>query len=94
MSLLLFTVLTWGAANDKQVPPSPKELAKAIESFTGRAVVTADVRRVSCSAFEEEPTEQICKWQQRTGKRWRRYSTYLAIDGRGWHLIDEPAPIR
>ena len=81
-------------AGDGFAYPTSAELAKAIEAFTGRAVAAADVRGVSCLSIEEEPTEAVCKWHQRKGKRWQRYSTYVAIDGHGWHLIDEPAPIR
>ena len=90
----VFAVLALGAASGTSVSLTPAEMAKAIEAFTGRTVATADVRRVSCVPIEEEPTEAICKWQQRIGNRWLRYSTYVAIDGRGWHLIDEPGPIR
>ncbi len=94
MISLFHAALVFAAASGAWALPTPPELAKAIEVFTGRPLAKADVRRVSCVAIEEEPTEAVCKWQQRRGKRWHRYSTYVAIDGKGWHLIDEPAPIR
>jgi hypothetical protein len=94
MSSVLYQVLAFAAASGASASPTSAELAKAIAAFTGKPVATADVRRVSCIRFEEEPTEAVCKWQQRNGKRWQRYSTYVAVDGRGWHLIDEPGRIR
>ena len=67
------------------VGPTPREFAKAL------AVNVRDIRRLSCKGFgEDEPTEAVCNWQQRVGKNWKRYSTYVAIDGPGWVLIDEP----
>jgi hypothetical protein len=94
MSSILFPLLAFAAASGAWQLPTSAKLAKAIEAFTGKPVAVAEVRRVSCVAIEEEPTEAVCKWQQRIGKRWQRYSTYAATDGRGWHLIDEPGPSR
>lgn len=71
--------------------PSLAEFAKALSEHTGQNVKAADLRRLSCQDFgSDEPTEAKCRWQQRIGTRWKRCSTYLAIDARGWHLIDEP----
>lgn len=75
------------------VAPTPLEFASALTAFTGRPVALTDIRRVSCKSFgADEPTEAKCSWQQRTGRSWKRYSTYLAVDAQGWHLIDEPYP--
>jgi hypothetical protein len=73
--------------------PSPTEFANALADFSGKQVTVADVRHLSCRGFgADEPTEAECSWQQRIGKSWKPYSTYIAVDGRGWHLIDEPNP--
>ena len=89
-SLILLAVISSAAS----IAPSRPELAKALSEFTGKPVSTADVRRVSCKRIDEEPTEAFCRWQQKRNREWERFSTYLAVDGRGWHLIDEPNPIR
>ena len=71
--------------------PTPKEFADAVAAFTGKGVRETNVRRVSCDSMgEDEPTEAECNWQQRIGGKWKRYSTYVAIDGHGWQLIDAP----
>lgn len=71
--------------------PTPAEFAKALSEHTGQTVDAADLRRLSCKNFgADEPTEAKCRWHQRIGTKWKRYSTYVAIDARGWHLIDEP----
>lgn len=71
--------------------PSTRQLAHAISTFTGHPVRARDLRRVHCEDIEEEPTEFACRYEQRdTRGRWRRWSTYLAISGAGWQLIDEP----
>ena len=73
--------------------PTPHEFAKALADFTGKHIKVTDVRHLSCKGFgPNEPTEADCSWQQRIGKKWKRYSTYVAVDGSGWHLIDEPIP--
>ena len=71
--------------------PTPAEFAKALSEHTGRNVNAADLRRLCCKDVgADEPTEAKCRWQQRVGVKWRKFSTYVAIDARGWHLIDEP----
>jgi hypothetical protein len=48
----------------------------------------ADIRAVHCIAPDEEPTEFECKWEQRTKGGWVKRTTWLAIDGNGWHVMD------
>jgi hypothetical protein len=70
-----------------------QEFVKALAEHTGQQVKVADLRHLSCKSFgADEPTEAECSWQQRTGSTWKRFSTYVAVDGRGWHPIDEPNP--
>jgi hypothetical protein len=77
------------------VGPSPAEFASALAAFTGKPVKAANVRHLSCKGFgADEPTEADCSWQQRVGTNWKGFSTYVAVDARGWHLIDEPNPKR
>ena len=85
--------LLFASAGPSFVGPTPAEFASAVADFTGKPVKVADVRRLSCKGFgADEPTEAVCSWQQRIGGSWKRFSTYVAVDGRGWHLIDEPNP--
>jgi|SRR5690242_6791787 len=70
---------------------TPSEMARAVSHFTGKQVGAADIRRVSCSRIDEEPTEASCHWQQRTAGKWHRYSSYIAGSGDGIQLIDEPS---
>ena len=82
---LIASFLLAATADPGLVAPAPREFAKAI------AVNVRDIRRLSCKGFgQDEPTEAVCNWQQRVGKSWKRYSTYVAMDGPGWVLIDEP----
>ena len=96
MSTVILAVLALAAADGATLSrtPTPAELAEALRTFTGKTLATADVRRVSCKGVREEPTEFVCKWRQRSGKHWRNYASYLAINGRGIQLIDNPTPIR
>jgi hypothetical protein len=94
MSYAFYSLLMIAAAGGSAASPTPAELAKAVEAFTGRPVAATDVRHVACAAIEEEPTEAVCKWEQKIGKRWQRYSTTVAVDGKGWLLIDGPELIR
>jgi hypothetical protein len=87
-------LLALAVSSAPAIGPNRAEFASALTEFTGKPVSVADLRRVSCERIGEEPTEAICKWQQRRGREWQRFSTYVAVDGRGWHLIDEPNPIR
>jgi hypothetical protein len=73
--------------------PSPAELAEALGEFTGKPVSASDVRGLSCEGIEEEPTEAVCKWDQMKSGEWMQFSTYVAVDGRGWHLIDTPSDL-
>ena len=71
--------------------PTPQEFAKVLAEHTGAHVKATDLRHLSCKDFgADEPTEASCRWQQRVGRKWKRYSVYVAADGSGWHLIDEP----
>ena len=90
---MMLTALLLLSANPTFAAPTPQEFANALAEFTGKAIKVTDVRRLSCEGFgADEPTEAECSWQQRIGRKWKRYSTYIAVDGHGWHLIDEPNP--
>lgn len=94
MSPLSPVFLLLAATQANFAKPTTLEMAKAVGEFTRMKVSTDDIRRVKCWRIEEEPTEAKCEWHQKSGGRWQRLSTYVAIDARGWHLIDEPAPIK
>jgi hypothetical protein len=92
--LHLLGLLLLSGANTGVVGPSRVEFAKALAEFTRNPVNASDVRRLSCRGFGEEPTEAACRWEQRNGGDWKRFSTYVAAEGQGWVLIDSPSPIR
>ena len=48
----------------------------------------ANVRAIHCIAPDEEPTEFQCKWEEHIKGRWAKRTTWLAIDGNGWHVMD------
>lgn len=92
MTLIALFLLSAGSG---LAGPTTQEFANALAEHTGAHVKVTDVRHLSCKGFgADEPTEANCGWQQRSGKNWKRYSTNVAVDGRGWHLIDEPNPGR
>jgi hypothetical protein len=75
--------------------PTPAELARAIGQVSKQRLSPQDVRPLRCTELAEEPTEFECRWAQRIAGRWQRFSTYLAIDGSGWTIIDwPPAKVR
>jgi hypothetical protein len=47
------------------------------------------IRVIGCIGPDEEPTEFECRWQLRTSRGWKEYKNWLAVDGRGWHLMDQ-----
>ena len=71
------------------------ELAQAINFWDAVAtpqkkerISPPDIRIIQCVGPDEEPTEFQCTWRQRVGHGWVRRTTWLAIDGEGWHVID------
>ncbi|MBB3356330.1 MULTISPECIES: hypothetical protein [unclassified Novosphingobium] len=78
------------ALEAKSPVPSAAELAAAIAMHTKKLVLPADVRPLGCEGFTEEPTEFECRWTQKIHGKWFRYSTYFAIDGADWIIIDWP----
>jgi hypothetical protein len=53
------------------------------------ALSARNVRVIRCTGPDDEPTEFECRWQLRTTRGWKTYKNWLAIDGRGWHLMDQ-----
>ncbi len=93
VALAFIAVAPAVAANRAHI--SANVLAAAINEAGSKAVPyrhgklpASDVRRVSCVGPDEEPTEFQCTWRQRTPRGWAKRQTWLAIDGRGWHVID------
>ncbi|MBB5984506.1 hypothetical protein [Sphingobium lignivorans] len=74
--------------------PAAPALADALAAFGAGRVGPADLREIQCSpAAAEEPTEHECRWEQRTARGWYRYASWLAHDGRGWTLLEDPLPV-
>jgi hypothetical protein len=91
--LMLVAVAPAGAANHAHI--SAQELAAAVNRAGSQSVpyrqgklLPYDVRSVRCEGPDEEPTEFQCSWRQRTPHGWVKRQTWLAIDGKGWHVID------
>ena len=94
--IALFTILALPSmatgANVAKI--SPRELAQAINRADARSVPytkakisPADIRISKCIGPDEEPTEFECTWRQRSD-HWALRKTWLAIDSRGWRVID------
>jgi hypothetical protein len=71
---------------------SRAEMAAAVTRHIGTSILAKEIRRISCKRIEEEGTEATCTWEQHEGKRWRRYTGYIAGARDGIQLIDEPVP--
>lgn len=83
--------LLFAAQVAASVGPSQQQLTEALVAYSGLSSAPV-IRGVRCKGFEEEPTEFVCTWRQRdAGGRWLKWSTYLAIDGERFVLIDEPS---
>jgi len=72
-----------------------EELATAINKadallvpYRKTNVSPGNVRAVRCIAPDEEPTEFQCKWEEHIRGGWVKRTTWLAIDGNGWHVMD------
>ena len=69
------------------IPSTAEAIAAIRASCTG---LREPIRQVRCQDFgADEPTEAVCSYQV-GGKKSRKDKTYFAVDGNGWHLIDEP----
>ena len=87
-AILLAPVAMFGGAACAATPTAD-EAVRAIRDFCPG--LTEPITHVSCKGFgKDEPTEAVCTYQV-GGKKPLNDKTYFAIDGQGWHLIDEPA---
>lgn len=91
MTPLLLMALA-AAAPDAFDGPSAGELAAAIHAapeVSGPVSFRIDtIQSLRCRAFEEEPTEYLCRFRARAiDGRWRRRSAIVAIDRQGWILL-------
>ena len=64
--------------------PSPEDLAIAIGVDVGA------LKHVRCERVPEDPTEFVCRYQQRSGAGWAAMETVAARDGLRWVLTDTP----
>ena len=87
-SLLVAPVMLLGSGGHAAAPTAA-EAIRALRNYC--PALREPITRVSCQGFgEDEPTEAVCSYHV-GGKKPRKDKTYFAIDGSGWHLIDEPA---
>src|SRR5437764_15115048 len=93
IAAMLFAASSAGTAVGGTV--TPQELAAAINKadvqlvpFRKTKVSPANIRAVRCVAPDEEPTEFECKWEERIKGHWVKRTTWLAVDGNGWQVMD------
>jgi hypothetical protein len=91
MTPLLLIALA-AATPDAPEAPSPGALAAAIRAgrdASGPVSFRIDaIRSLHCRAFEEDPTEYLCRFRARAiDGRWRRHSAIVALDRQGWLLL-------
>lgn len=74
---------------------TPQELALAINKadaalvpYRTKTMSPGNIRAVRCIAPDEEPTEFQCTWQQGIKGGWLKRTTWLAIDGNGWRVMN------
>lgn len=70
-------------------PFTPGRL-ELVEALGDRPAHAARLARVSCTGFEEEPTEFHCRYRLIRDGRTERCGAYIAIDGSAWVLIGPP----
>ncbi len=92
---LILAGMATAADAQNRATVSPEEMARAFNEFDEAInrdrhvpVLARDIRVQRCIGPEEEPTEFECRWKQKTAKGWTRHRNWLAIDGKGWHIID------
>jgi len=90
--LAVMPFLLAGAAPAAAAAPTPAQLAGALRAFGAGAVAAGDVRAIACTPDAQAPAEHDCHWEQRTANGWTGYSTWLALAGNGWTVIDDPLP--
>ena len=96
IAAILLTSLAGAALASNRAHVSASEMANAITEVANTPVYRygpkpirpADIRVLKCVGPDEEPTEFECVWERRAAGRWVRYKTWLAIDGKGWQVID------
>ncbi|WP_181160034.1 hypothetical protein [Sandaracinobacter neustonicus] len=64
--------------------PSAEDLAIAIGVDVGM------LRHVRCERVPNDPTEFVCRYQQRAGADWTHMEAVAARNGMRWVLIDTP----
>lgn len=93
--VLLLAAPTWADAAQVAVV-TRSEFARALKAAAPkqldgvyqRKISAASIQVIRCLAPDQEPTEFECVWIGRTAQGWKKHKTWLAIDGKGWHVID------
>jgi hypothetical protein len=83
--IIALSCLAGSAEAQTTAYPTDKQIGRAIEEVSGRAINVKDLRVEACHGSEEEPTEFECTWSQRVAGRWRRQNGWFYIDATGWH---------
>jgi hypothetical protein len=95
-AVLALLLVASASASTPAPPISLGEFAQAVNDVDGRSfspprsgrLSAENVRIVSCSGPEEEPTEFECVWQEQVRDGWIQRRTRLAVDGPRWRIID------
>lgn len=70
--------------------PTKAEFTAAVQAMVPEPGLK--IRRLKCQPIAEEPSEYACNFDKRVGQAWQKWSTFVATDRNGWHLIDAPGP--
>jgi hypothetical protein len=70
--------------------PSAAQLAGSLAQWREKPTPMPVVRNVRCSDIREEPTEFMCRFEERVGGRWLRKTGILARSSGRWKFLDDP----
>ncbi|MCW2410959.1 MULTISPECIES: hypothetical protein [unclassified Sphingobium] len=95
---LVALALPVGAPLAAQAPaappaPSPDALSQALRDHGSGAVDAGDLRAVTCAETSDAPGAFDCQWEQRRDGNWHPYTSWLALVGAQWTMLDAPIPV-
>ena len=73
--------------------PSPQALSEAIRVHGSGEIAVEDIRAVACESVSHAPGALDCRWEQRTGGDWHLYTSWLAMVGTQWTMLDAPIAV-
>ena len=73
--------------------PGAQALADAIRAHGSGEIAVEDLREIACETVSHAPGALDCRWEQRAGREWHQYTTWLAMVGPDWVVLDAPIPV-